>query len=48
MATEAHNSGGHLELWKRVVIAALWPVTMGSGDKRDLLDDGARSARHRS
>jgi hypothetical protein len=27
MAIEAHNSGGHLELWKRVVIAALWPAS---------------------
>ena len=27
ISTEAHNSGGHLELWKRVVIAALWPVS---------------------
>jgi hypothetical protein len=27
MAIEAHNSGGHLELWKRVAIAALWPVS---------------------
>jgi hypothetical protein len=27
MSIEAHNSGGQLELWKRVVIAALWPVS---------------------
>src|ERR1700722_5578763 len=27
MAIEAHNSGGHLELWKRVSIAALWPIS---------------------
>ena len=27
MATEGHNSRGHLELWKRAAIATLWPVS---------------------
>jgi hypothetical protein len=27
MGIEGHNSGGYLELWKRVAIAALWPVS---------------------